>query len=887
MAEAPAPTAKPSADDSSAPPEKVSFLSTLKASFEGAKVYVALLGVFPAYLAITGFIDEKLAIHDLRFSGVICAVPALLILAWTVPKWREQQNRRRAIALGIDGEVKDPEYFRLTPYDFTSDFCRADNFHEKVYAWLVSNPAPLLYLSGASGSGKSSIVAAWVLPKLAREGISIRVVNARVIGNPMSAISEALLAAGAIGKRPPASEEQSLRQLLERAARKAAPGKLLLVLDQFEEFLILADGEQRDAFTALLRSVGASAIPGLQVLMILRSDYQPLLDDLELPAFEQDRKAVPPFFERDAMAFLRASGLQVSRELEDEIREEAREVEQTPGLIRPITINLFGLVLRRFQSIPKNYPKGSLLRSYLRELIKRKEIRDFAAPILRHMVTGNGTKIPMTYMGIASMVGLDPCQVRGCLVQLANEGVVRELDRDLGKWEIAHDFIAGLYHQILAGWPTSVGHRVRSWAIGGGIGLWLAGVFLVPMAMNFWQEQENNEQQALIDKGFNLTHCPGSLIERGCLAWVAQPGVVDATLVAAVPHLKRLRKIYSLDLSGTKVGNIEALQGLTDLKMLDLSNTNVKNIDALKGLVGLESLNLYRTRVSNFDALKDLTGLRQLDLRDTKVRDLEVLKKLTHLESLRLGGAKNVSNIDPLSELTTLKTLDLNETKVENINGLTERHDLQELYLANTPVRDINLLTGMPYLRILVLDGSRVENIDVTRELPQLQVLVLARTHVANINAMKGLTALRYLRLDETDVENIDALKGLVGLQTLRLDGTDVGTIDALKGLTGLQALRLDGTRVENIDALKGLTGLQMLTLDNTQVKDIDVLKGLTGLQHLGLSGTNVANVDALKGLTGLQALRLDRTMVKDFDALNAALPDVRFYFGTHISGDL
>lgn len=64
---------------------------------------------------------------------------------------------------------------------------------------------------------------------------------------------------------------------------------------------------------------------------------------------------MPPFFERDAMAFLRDSGLKVSAELERENLEEAREMEQTLGLIRPITINLFGLVALRFEALPKNY----------------------------------------------------------------------------------------------------------------------------------------------------------------------------------------------------------------------------------------------------------------------------------------------------------------------------------------------------------------------------------------------------------------------------------------------------------------------------------------------------------------------------------------------------
>lgn len=318
-----------------------------------------------------------------------------------------------------------------------------------------------------------------MLPKLVRDSVATHVVNARIVGNPISAVTQALQKPGAVWDRPSSGENANPRDLLERAARRVGPGKLLLILDQFEEFLILADDEQRDAFTALLHSLAGRPVRNLQVLMILRSDYRALLDTLGLPEIENDRKEVPPFLERDAMTFLRNSGLTVSSALELEIREEAREVEQTPGLIRPVTINLFGMVISRFEALPKYYRRGTLLRSYLRELIERKELRDFAPAILRCMVTGNGTKQPVACADVARTVGLSPAQVRGHLVPLANEGIVRELDPNQGKWEIAHDFIAGLYHQILAGWQISAWRRARPWVIAVQIILWLASLFII------------------------------------------------------------------------------------------------------------------------------------------------------------------------------------------------------------------------------------------------------------------------------------------------------------------------------------------------------------------------------------------------------------------------
>ncbi|MFL9867594.1 leucine-rich repeat domain-containing protein, partial [Paraburkholderia fungorum] len=727
---------------------------------------------------------------------------------------------------------------------------------------------------------KSSIISGWVLPKLAREGVATHIVSARVVGNPVSAITQALLKPGAIWERPPTEGKQSLRELMERATRKIAPRKLLLVLDQFEEFLILADGEQRHTFTALLRSLAESPVPNLQVLMILRSDYQPLLDTLELPESEKDRRDVPPFYESDAVAFLRASELQISDALEGEILEEARDVEQTPGLIRPITVNLFGLVLRRFKTLPKDYRQGTLLRSYLRGLIQRKEIRDFAPPILRCMITGNGTKIPVVYADVARALGLDPCQVRGCLVQLANEGVVRELDRDQGKWEIAHDFIAGLYHHILAGWRASVWHRARPWMIGGGIGLWLVGLLTLPALVSSWQE--NRDRQALADLGFTSEPCyqykyGSSLLIPGCLVWVATDKLKTSELSVSIPHLKRLKKV-GLNLGSTKIQTIDALKDLPGLQILYLNSTPVANVDALKDLTSLKTLMFNNTKVANIDALKDLTSLQMLMFNDTPVANIDALKKLTGLQVLTLNDTQ-VANIDALKDLNGLNTLAFSETPVANIDALKGLTGLKTLIFDKTKVKNLDALRGLTGLEQLVLADTPVQNLDALKGLTHLKVLLINATPVQSIDALKGLPHLESLDLSNTPVENIDALKGTTGLRTLILTDTNVKNLDALKGLNSLSTLSLKDDDVENIDSLKGLTSLRQLVLQNTHVKNVDALMGLTGLTVLDLQGTDVHDAAPLKGLTNLTKLGLPKTNVRNVDVLKAAMPKTALYF--------
>ena len=59
------------------------------------------------------------------------------------------------------------------------------------------------------------------------------------------------------------------------------------MLDQFEEFVILAGSERQKAFTAVIEDLRAKPIKGLKLLLVLRSDYKTAIDELGLPLLRQ------------------------------------------------------------------------------------------------------------------------------------------------------------------------------------------------------------------------------------------------------------------------------------------------------------------------------------------------------------------------------------------------------------------------------------------------------------------------------------------------------------------------------------------------------------------------------------------------------------------------
>ena len=232
-------------------------------------------------------------------------------------------------------------------------------------ATTFSRPLP----DGAIWFGeKSSLLAASVLPKLAQLQPAVHVLRLRGLQDPVSTLNEELLRPGQVWQRPPQSIDDC-HELVERACRQVKPRRLLIVFDQFEDFVILHDKERQKQFQDLLAALAERPVDGLTLLLVLRSDYIGLLENLPVPKLVQNTnwKDVPPFTESEARDFLLGSGLKLGDELMRSVLKEATEIEQTKGLIRPITINLCGLVLGRFATgLPAGFRPGSLIRGFLR-----------------------------------------------------------------------------------------------------------------------------------------------------------------------------------------------------------------------------------------------------------------------------------------------------------------------------------------------------------------------------------------------------------------------------------------------------------------------------------------------------------------------------------------
>ena len=282
---------------------------------------VVMLGLFVAYVAALVALYElspdvldglRSEVGDTIYYAS-AAVPLVVILLFsTLPTAlrarRQYRLRRQNFAWRADVD----ELFRLYPYgaDSRAEYQRPGGEDDRAANWLNATQHSVNYLCGPSGVGKTSLVQASLVPRL--ENAGWRCAVARVDTDPADRIRQAVLSVydllhGGEVETPPLAD--LLEAVSQRIGQSCEP-PLLIVIDQFEEFLIRNDTTDHP-FANILRELADSPLEGIRLLLVFRSDYRELLFKLNLPRFRPMENAfeLGPFRREKRRAFCNVAAL--------------------------------------------------------------------------------------------------------------------------------------------------------------------------------------------------------------------------------------------------------------------------------------------------------------------------------------------------------------------------------------------------------------------------------------------------------------------------------------------------------------------------------------------------------------------------------------------------
>ena len=122
-----------------------------------------------------------------------------------------------------------------------------------------------------------------------------------------------------------------------------------------------------------------------------------------------------------------------------------------------------------------------------------------------------------------------------------------------------------------------------------------------------------------------------------------------------------------------KTGHIFCGTDSTEEKILKLhlffmsdKSIETKDFKLIEELANLENLEISHSKITEIQDLNKLTSLKTLILWNNQITKIEGLDKLTNLQSLRLGS-NPITKIEGLDNLTNLEYLELDRNEITAI----------------------------------------------------------------------------------------------------------------------------------------------------------------------------------------------------------------------------
>lgn len=350
--------------------------------------------------------------------------------------------------------LPDAPYKRLDYYreNDRSLFFGRDQEIERLAALIHAHRLVLFY--GASGTGKTSLLQAGVIPRLKYSEPGYAVIVVRVLDDVRMAIR------GAVARQLDTLASRPDEALLETLAGVTETlGPTVLVLDQFEEFFVHVDLETRQQLIGELAALYQAQDVPVKIVFSLREDSLARMGELEQRIVEIFRirfQLQPLTTEQARQTIVRpveAMGRRYEPALVDRLLDDLTDEGVMPPQLQLVCSTLYDrLAPDESQiSLPRYEELGGaagILNEYLVGELARLAgpERALARSIFKELVDVNGHKRVCTKEDLSRALGAGPAQLEPMLETLVHSHLIRPLDLEQqGEtgYELAHEYLAG------------------------------------------------------------------------------------------------------------------------------------------------------------------------------------------------------------------------------------------------------------------------------------------------------------------------------------------------------------------------------------------------------------------------------------------------------------
>lgn len=232
----------------------------------------------------------------------------------------------------------------------------------ELYAHLSKREKPpLTIVLGASGTGKSSLVKAGLLPRLREKQWQI-IEPLRPGKSPFTALAKEVLHATDASARDDLNCINGLSENLQQAPQtftkmvslgNNCEQKLILVIDQFEELVTMCQPEEQQQFLGWLKAVLVSNLERLHVVITLRSDFEPQFSSvlLERSQWMAARFVIPPMTQDELREVIEKPAAETVMYFEPPklVDRLINDVVEMPGALPLLSFTLRELYLKYLQ----------------------------------------------------------------------------------------------------------------------------------------------------------------------------------------------------------------------------------------------------------------------------------------------------------------------------------------------------------------------------------------------------------------------------------------------------------------------------------------------------------------------------------------------------------